>query len=443
MRDVRRLASAWALSLAAHAAVVGAGALLVAGSLSARSPGVAVARTAPWGGDTVDIELPTMVSGTVEHVTGVAAAESNPMPRGGGEGTPRPDTGADGRGGTDTAEKPALNLADRDDGTRLSRDVQSRFDRDQLQRIRSSRDRASREDVRMSREPMELTFLASGSGHRPERRTPSDSDPSAGALGSSAGRRGGALGAVGLPVGFGEPMRDPGGAIDGGPNASPGAGVRDGAPGRDHRDSAAVALGRPLVDQGTPSVNANAQGKPSDTLDSEQEVAAMMQSLVHASTAGGRQGAGPGGQQGPGATGAGGVAGPGSRSHALGTGSGGATDNDPRDKRRTDYIRRARSKIDRLWSFPKWAALEGMQGTVIVSFVIQADGSVTAARVTRPSGIVEFDESCRQAVLRAGPYGPLPVELGTRLAYSLSFDAKNPAVRPPGASGSSGSSASP
>ena len=246
-----------------------------------------------------------------------------------------------------------------------------------------------------------------------------------------------------LALGFGEPKRDPGGASDGGPTAAPGAGVRDGSPGLDHRDSAATALGRPLVDQGTPSVNANVQGKPSDTLDSEQEVAAMMQSLIHASTAGGRQGPGPGGQQGPGATGAGGVAGPGSRSHALGTGNGGVADNDPRDRRRTDYIRRARSKIDRLWAFPKWAALEGMQGTVIVSFVIQADGSVNAARVTRPSGITEFDESCRQAVLRAGPYGPLPPELGPQLSYSLSFDAKNPAVRPPGASGSSGSSASP
>jgi TonB family protein len=109
---------------------------------------------------------------------------------------------------------------------------------------------------------------------------------------------------------------------------------------------------------------------------------------------------------------------------------GGYLDNDPRDKRRTEYIRRARSRIDRLWAFPKWAALEGMQGTVIVTFVINADGSVANATVTRPSGIADFDESCRQAVVRGGPYGPLPPELGSSYRWSLPFEARNPAVRP-------------
>lgn len=431
MREDRRLVSAWALSVVVHAALVGSGALLVAGTLAHEVADTARSSGLEWAPAEVPIELPTMVSGSVDEGTGAAALLPTPQERGGGEGTPRLDSGHDGRGGTDTAALPALNLADRDDATLLSAEVPSRFDRNQIQRIASARHRASREDIRLSRDPMELTFLASGgTGDRPERRTPADSDPSAGGLRLRSGSTGGVVGAAAMAPGFGEALRTPGGATDGGRVASPGAGVRDGRPGADHRDSANVATGRPLVEQGTPSVPSTVRDKPADTLDSEQEVATAMQSLLHASTAGGRPGQGPGGSAGPGAAGSGGEAGPGSRSRALGTGNGGAFDNDPRDKRRNEYMRRARAKIDRLWAFPKWAALEGMQGTVIVSFVIQADGSVNGARVTRPSGIAEFDESCRQAVLRGGPYGPLPTELGQTFPWSLSFDARNPAVRP-------------
>ena len=432
MRDSRRLASAWVASLIGHLGLVGAGALLVANSLSARPASVAWARTSPRPEDAIEIELPTMVFDSIAVSEGPAAVLSTPIARGGGEGTPRPDMDAQGRGGTDTSAQPALNLSDRDDATLLSPDVRSRFDRSQIQRVRSGRARASREDWRASREPMELTFLASGGdGARHERRDPSAFDPSAGAVSAlAAGRVGGALGAADMPFGIGENPRQPGGTVEGGARASPGIGVRDGAPGEDHRASADVATGRPLVAQGTPSVPANTQGRPQDTLDSEQEVATAMQSIIHASTAGGALGPGPGGQAGVGPTGSGGVSGPGSSARSLGTGAGGYLDNDPRDRRRTDYQRKARSRIDRLWAFPKWAALEGMQGTVIVTFVINADGSVSNATVTRPSGIADFDESCRQAVLRAGPYGPLPPELGSSFRWALPFEARNPAVRP-------------
>ncbi len=72
------------------------------------------------------------------------------------------------------------------------------------------------------------------------------------------------------------------------------------------------------------------------------------------------------------------------------------------------------AKLHPLWAdaFPKWAAAEGLQGTVIVTFVIRADGTVGSASVTRPSGIPEFDENCRRAVLRGSPYPPVPPELG-------------------------------
>ena len=57
--------------------------------------------------------------------------------------------------------------------------------------------------------------------------------------------------------------------------------------------------------------------------------------------------------------------------------------------------------------------LDLKQGTVILEFTVARDGS---ARVTwpplRPSGIDEFDRNCADAIRRAGPFEPIPRELG-------------------------------
>ena len=63
------------------------------------------------------------------------------------------------------------NLSDRDEQAHLVPDEMNRLDRDQQQRVRSSRERASREDRRASKEPMELSFVASGDGRRASRAT--------------------------------------------------------------------------------------------------------------------------------------------------------------------------------------------------------------------------------------------------------------------------------
>src|SRR5262249_4415713 len=151
--------------------VLGHGALLAAGAMlfAARSllgggpPPAAITPTTPStlvAPDSVDLFVTT--DGT--HASDAIRLPYAPslVPRGGGEGAPRPDRGRKGRGGTDTADHTAVNLADRDDGMYLSRDVQTRADRDQVQRVRSAKERSSWEDWRAAREPMELTFVASG-----------------------------------------------------------------------------------------------------------------------------------------------------------------------------------------------------------------------------------------------------------------------------------------
>lgn len=421
--------------MAAHCTLVAAGAALFAGSFEAREPDRARARLMPEAREQiVEIELPVLVNdGT--GLLGAAPVEPLAAPHGGGEVMPRPDMAARGRGGTDASDLPALNLADRDDGTRLSPEVRSRIDRSQIQRVRSALARASRDDWRASREPMELTFLASGraTSRRPERRAPARVDPSAGAHEQGAPqRRGGQVGALEIPLGEGMSPRAIGGAVEGGARSSPGLGVRDRAPGHDSRASAEVPYARPMVSEGTPSVPASTRGRPNDTEDSEQEVATAIQSLVHASTAGGVAGRGPGGEEGSGPIGSGGMTGGGSSAKVLGNGHGAGVDSNPGDRRRTQYMRQVMGKIHPLWAnaFPTWAVLEGRQGTAIITFVISADGSVTRATVTRPSGVPEFDENCRQAVLRGAPYAPLPPELGPSFRWAMPFEAKNPAVRP-------------
>src|SRR6185312_8057422 len=110
--------------------------------------------------------------------------------------------------------------------------------------------------------------------------------------------------------------------------------------------------------------------RPTDNVDSEQEVAVRMQSILHASNAGGAAGPGAGGQAGPGAAGSGGTNGPGSIAHALGTGQGSGVDVDPRDRRRNEYIRNVKAKLGPYTSWRQLisvsTAAEGIQGVSIV-----------------------------------------------------------------------------
>lgn len=280
---------------------------------------------------------------------------------------------------------------------------------------------------------MDLVFLATGTGHLAERRPSADSDPARGTLHAPpAAVLGSMPGAAPMDPGELEQARNVGGVDPGNVRSSPGVGIPRGDVGHDHRSSAAVAMGRPLVIEGPPSIPSDQMGRPRDNVDSEQEVASTVQSIVHASTAGGAPGAGPGGEEAPGATGSGAASGPGSIAAPFGGGSGPFTGLSDTDPRIALYHRGVYAKIYPLWenAFPKSASLEGKQGHAIISFVIYADGHVSNVNIARPSGVPEFDENVRDAVLRAAPFAPFPPNIpGPSMRWSITFDAKNPAVR--------------
>jgi TonB family protein len=80
-------------------------------------------------------------------------------------------------------------------------------------------------------------------------------------------------------------------------------------------------------------------------------------------------------------------------------------------------------------AFPDWAIAEGRSGLAKIAFSIAKDGSVSNVRVTRSSGIAEFDANVMLAIRRASPFDPPPAVFAqTPLAVTMTFDALNPAV---------------
>jgi hypothetical protein len=408
---IRRAKAGWplAVSLAAHVVVISGVGFIAYRSLAAREARMAESRTDPPG-TVIAIDLPVFSDGTAtadrDEVTTGAAPDKR-----GGDTVARVDEGVAGRGGSATGAR-ATNLAASDDGMNLSPDLMSRLDRDQHQRLRTAAIRTTHEDRRATTNPMELTFLASGKGEHQERRPSSPSDPSRGSL---VAPRAAVLG--GHP-GTGRPEEEegqgqvPGAMRPGETRSSPGLGVRLGRAGDDHRAAARIAYGRPLVTEGPVTIPAVLEGRPNDTVDSDQEVATAVRSLVHASVAGGLAGAGRGGTWGPSADpGAGGASGRGSIARPLGSGDGEIFDWYTNDPALLPYFRKIHARVDPLWrdAFPRSALLELKQGTVILEFSIAADGT---ARVkwppVRPSGIDEFDRNCADAIRRASPFDPIP-----------------------------------
>jgi TonB family protein len=424
-----------ALSMAVHAVLTVSVSLLAYRSLSAASPSAVPAQIAPAPSvaGAVAVDLPQVGEGIVIDEEPVDPVGEPPRETAGAT-IAHPDTARPGQGGAPTALVAAQNLSDANERMRLSPDPMSRLDRDQIQRLRVARARASWEDRRSTTHPAELTLVSSGVGSILERRAASPTTPSRGAwqaprptvLGASLGR----------PTldGSVEPSGErPGGEQMGGLQEAPGLGLALAVPGRDHRSAAPVGSARPAVAVGPVAVQATLADRPRDDVDSEQQVATAIRSLVHASTAGGEPGRGEGGTaQGPEA-GEGGPVGGGFRAAPLGSGEGDVYDYWTRDPRLLPYFRQIHARIDPLWAnaFPKSALLELKQGTTILEFTVAADGHVVVGwPPVRPSGIDEFDRNCAEAIRRAGPFPPIPAALGvTTLRIRAPFAANNPMVK--------------
>lgn len=354
-----------------------------------------------------------------------AARPEPPIEVNGGSTVAHPDTGKRGRGGTEQASDPAVNLADRAEGLRLVKSLASHLDRDQVSRLLRSRTRRSWDDERLTSKPMELTLLVSGTGHLMERREDAPFELAQGLWTGSRSHE--TQGSTAPPND--EALR----------NEPPGTGELDRvglgssrATGTNHSQSGPIAFSRPMVQHGMPSIPAPTAGNPTDNVDASQRVAQTVESLTHASTPGGTPGEGQGGQRArTAAPASGGDEGNGFASRSIGGGPG-LSGPEASHPGVLYYRRQVVAKIWPHWSnaFPQWAIDEHRQGYAIVGFVIHANGSVSGVTLQRPSSIEEYDRNCLKAVRLAAPFPPIPHQLNLQhMTWSLTFDVRNPWVR--------------
>jgi len=414
-------------SVLLHASLLAGGAWLLARSLrSSPAPAVVSVAQPPVELDT-DVALPEVEAAGPES----EQPSSLPAPLEvaiGGRHAPRPDLEAAGRGGERTSRDPATNLASSIDPIALERDPETERDRSQVTRLHTAWHRESRDDRRATPAPMELTFLATGAGHVRARRNFSASDPArgilSGGIASTLGSKAGGQGAT-------DTGATPDAAIGAATAGSDAIRLGQGAPeGRDEQEfhaAARVLYARPLVPAARAAVPTETRGRPNDTLDSSQEVAARVSSLLHASSPGGEVGPGVGGERGGGVPGAFGASGIGSRSSPSGAAFGKDFADDPGF---SGYSRALRSQLSKVLAkaFPEWAIVQGRGGHVIFDLTLTGDGKPAGVRLVRPSGIGEYDENVLRAVRAVQSFGRLPPGFGTPAQFRVSWDALNPIV---------------
>lgn len=369
----------------------------------------------------IELEGEGLVATSGDHLPTMSAQSLFDPPPRGGEVTPRPDDGGQGRAG-ERAGDAAVNLAPTDDGAHLTRTWASRIDRAQeLRQRREAGERRSPEDDVVTPSPMILTFLVQGSGQH-EVMPDAQREARAGMRPMPSGAPALSARDQGLRTRF---------AVAPGHRGHPG---RVGASGRVGKVERAPSWASPAALQGRIAARAEALGKARDDVTSEQEVALRTPSLLAASAAGGDGGEGRGGEEGAGEkTGSGGTKGAGSSSRAQGDGDQGAAGRDAADRRRTLYIRRVQWAIFNAWGpddFPASARAAGRGGSTIVSFTILRNGTITGLHTVRPSGFPSFDAAIRRAVRSVSPFPPLPEALGLeRLSVPYEAIATNPAVQ--------------
>ncbi len=81
-----------------------------------------------------------------------------------------------------------------------------------------------------------------------------------------------------------------------------------------------------------------------------------------------------------------------------------------RDVQFLSYVDSIRFKIYLVWNYPYEAAAAGVQGQVVVDFVIGPGGELESCNLVRSSGNKILDAEAVRAVQAAAPYNPLPEE---------------------------------
>lgn len=220
--------------------------------------------------------------------------------------------------------------------------------------------------------------------------------------------------------------------------SSPGAlQARSAAGTRDTNGARASATGSMVtasanIERGHASTTAERLSpRPSDDEDAAELATSLARDALNATVhAGAREGAGVGGVGGGGHAGVGGGVGEGGRARAYGEGEGALSLSSP-DPRYRRYFLALRRALERLTagSFPEEDALQLREGRVMVELRIEPTGALHVVRLTRRSGIAQFDANVQHAI--DGARGPaIPSDVSTT-AMRVIYDCfvRNPIVR--------------
>lgn len=324
-------------------------------------------------------------------------------------------------------------LAVRSDGINLSPDLMNNTAVMQQHRLRTARHRTSPQDRRSTPHPGYDPWIASTDGILLFRVRYAPDVPARGATvpdGLAVSR-----GSSHLPspppspaASEGHPPRSLGTA---GAMPRPNAGIASGT-GYVHHVAGPSARGRASIEQGRASTTSEQTSeRPQDTVDAEALATHLLRNALATTLhAGPTRAPGRGGVGGGGLPGSGGGQDTGGHARPHGEGEGWISLTAP-DERYVRYYQAVRREIDRAWAdaFPREEMLRLRQGTVILRFVIEADGRLRDVSIQRRSGIDAFDRNVASAIASVR-VPPIPPELGrSEIRVQHAFVFRNPIVR--------------
>ncbi len=87
------------------------------------------------------------------------------------------------------------------------------------------------------------------------------------------------------------------------------------------------------------------------------------------------------------------------------------------------YYLALKRKIELVWEYPYKARQTGVQGRLLMRFIISKDGSLAEVTILRSSGVALLDQEAVRAIRNASPFPPLPERMNTeRLAVTATFE---------------------
>ena len=407
----------------------------------------------------------TPVAAGSSRVAGPAAAkDAPPLVVGGARPEQNIDAFDKGQGGEELGRTEERYLAPHADPIHLDSAPLTAVHHSQAQRIRTARDRASRENRRATPHPGEIIFLATDNGTHNERRTPSPNDPRSGAPAATAATSEGTR--VTLATSFASPrasatsdtgtleiaaLRTGAGTatrhedelrgmsangerfLRGGARPSPGRGVDRGR-GLRESERAHVAFARPAITNGPAATSSDwHDDQVRDNHDAELLASSLVESMIDASGQNGRRrGIGRGGTGGGGAPGVGGGVEAGGRSHAYTPGQGTLDALDTSSSRYRQWFLDQKRKMENALVFPRERAIALDQGTSVYRINVRRNGSLIGTpRMIRSSGFGDLDHAALVAIQASTPCDALPDDIApgrSEVQITIPIQFSNPMV---------------